>query len=338
MLEDLMLTLGRPMRFSRQRHPRLERWLGLDLAPSELASVLQGCAADRVPLGAYYWYFQKLVMARLLRRRNKREILAKITSLDQSNYEQLLHAEMLAEGRGLVVAIPHHGHYILSIVALAERLRSRRQVLIFYGAPATHSGNELFDELYRVLFESVESNVVVIHDTRQGLSSAIRSLKEGAAVIIMPDVHKRESDTYLIPFCERPLNVMLGTAALARKTGAAIIPAVSVSNGNRLGFETHFASALELEDATPHPSNHDAVDIIHRDYKLTAKLFRIYERSMSASIIHWQHVRMHYARVAPFPKLAENEIENVAELFFNDVRVRSLGQAAIRISDTGSSS
>jgi len=207
-------------------------------------------------------------------------------------------------------------------------------VLVFYGSPVTHSGNELFDDVYQAVFGGESSNVSVIHDTRAGLARAIRGLSDGAAVVIMPDVHKHEKDAYLIPFCGRPLNVMLGTAALARRTGAIIVPAVSLSESRGFRFRTRFCQPIDLHEATTTSQSTDPAVLIHQDYKTTSRLFETYERSMAHSIIHWQYVRAHYRRKSPFPILSTEQIETAAELLFDDVRVRGLQQPAIPINGT----
>ena len=76
----------------------------------------------------------------------------------------------------------------------------------------------------------------MIHNTRAGLVKAIRGLQQGAVVIIMPDVYQDESETYQLPFCGRPLSVMLGTAALARKTGAGVLPMIARAESTGIRF------------------------------------------------------------------------------------------------------
>jgi lauroyl/myristoyl acyltransferase len=245
-----------------------------------------------------------------------------IARMDASDYARV--DALRSEPRGLLLAIPHHGHYILSIVALAERLRSSRQVLIFYGNPQTHAGNEIFDHLYGQLFGDASSGVRVIHDTRTGMASALRGLKDGAAVIIMPDVYKHEHDTFLVPFCGRPLNVMLGTAALARKTGSVILPMVSQPAARGFGFSSVFSELIDER-----PAADDADDTVHASYRVTAELFRQLEAEMDGAIVYWQYARSHYLREGTFPALAPDAVQSIAELFFVDPRVDMGRQAPL---------
>lgn len=327
------LALALPLRLLKRRTPRLERLLHMNLEPEELESVQKACSMCDVRLGAYYrWYLQKLIIARQLRHLSKPNIMRDLSIHDRSSYARLERIHSTAGDRGLLVAVPHHAHYILSIIRIAEYLRAKRRVLIFYGSPSTHGGNKLFDHLYSAIFEDDTSNVAVIHDTRAGLASAIRGLNDGAAVIIMPDAHKHATDTYIVPFCGRPLNVMLGTAVLARRTGSMIAPAVPRACEHRLRFSTHFAEPIEPIKTSTAPSE-DPAFLLHRDYTTTARMFQIFEREMSPSIIHWQYVRSHFRSRAEFPVMSPEQLATTAQLLFDDIRFSCLNKPAISMLD-----
>jgi lauroyl/myristoyl acyltransferase len=324
-LGSLLIDVASPMRRLRRRVPLLERLLRVPLTEEELRSIGLACERSGVELGAFYhWYLQKWVVSRHVRRLEKASTLRMISRMDRTDYAPV--DALQKESRGLLFAIPHHGHYILSIVALAERLRTSREVLIFYGNPQTHAGNEIFDHLYGQLFGDASSGVRVIHDTRAGMASALRGLKEGAAVIIMPDVYKQEHDTYLVPFCGRPLNVMLGTAALARKTGAVILPMVSQPAARGFGFSSVFGALIDER-----PAEEGTDDSVHASYRLTAELFRQLEAVMDPAIVYWQYVRSHYLREASFPELAPDAVSSIAELLFVDPRVNVDLSAPLRL-------
>ncbi len=314
-LRSLLVDAVSPMRRLRRRVPFLERLLRVSLTDQEFHSVEIACERSRVDFGAFYhWYLQKLVVSRHVRRLEKTSTLKMVARMDRSDYSRV--DALRGERRGLLIAIPHHGHYILSIVAVAERLRASREVLIFYGSPQTHAGNELFDHLYGHLFGDASSGVQVIHDTRAGLARALRGLKEGAVVIIMPDVYKHEHETFLVPFCGRPLNVMLGTAAFARKTGSVILPMVSQPTARGLGFTSVFGQLIDVG------AGHAKADVtVHADYRVTAELFRQLEAVIDPAIVYWQYSRSHYMREATFPELTPDSVQSIAELFFVDPRV-----------------
>ena len=106
---------------------------------------------------------------------------------------------------------------------------------------------------------------------------AIRSLQDGAAVVIMPDVYKNEHDTFFVPFCGRPLNVMFGTAALARKTSAAILPMVSRPLARGLGFDSAFGAIIEYPYANQGTEQTTPIDTMHSDYRTTLQMFQMFE-------------------------------------------------------------
>lgn len=133
----------------------------------------------------------------------------------------------------------------------------------------------------------------------------------------MPDAFKNEHDTLLIPFCGRPMNVMLGTAALARKTNARILPMTSCPTDTGLGFASVFGEVIE-----PTAADMLAEDILHGDYRVTLQMFEQFESVMSASLLHWQFVRSHFGRQGDFPKLSSDRIAGAVELLFADPRVQ----------------
>jgi lauroyl/myristoyl acyltransferase len=264
----------------------------MPLAEKDVSLVRQ--AGDRTPIGAYYhWYLQKLLVARAICKLDRERALALVQVMDHTNYTAA--QPVIDSPTGVIIAIPHHAHYILSMTALAERLGQHRPVNVFYGQPATHKGNEVFDRLHQVLFSSLASGVNVIHDNRQGLAKAINGLKNGEIVIIMPDAFQDEDATMMVPFLGRLMNTMLGTAILARKTGSWILPVVSKLHRNRLAFMTHFGTRLD------YPANGSGLPArqtrIH-DYAVTHDVFQQFEAAMRDEPHLWQHVRRHFANSA----------------------------------------
>lgn len=330
---SLLIDAASPMKRLRRRVPFLEKLIQVPLTDPDFYAIKIACDRSHVRFGAFYhWYLQKLVISRHVRRLKKQSTLKMVTQVDRTDYAPV---DVLRDDpRGLIIATPHHGHYILSIVALVEHLRKSREVLVFYGAPQTHAGNELFDHLYVQLWGDPTSKVRILHDNRAGMIGALKGLQNGAVVVIMPDVYKNEHDTFLIPFCGRPLNVMLGTAALARKTRSAIMPMVSLPSHRGLGFNSVFGNIvefrLESEDAAEDES--EPRDIINSDYRIMVQIFREFEKVMDGSIVYWQFVRAHYMREAIFPELSPDSLKVVADLFFTDPRIKVDLESPLRLS------
>lgn len=320
LLRSLFIKAAAPIRRLRSQSPLIERHLKLRLDEREARSIQTASDRIGVPFGAYYyWQLQKTVVNNHIRRLKKRSILSMVAALDTTDYAPL--DQLRDDPRGLLVALPHHGHFILSIVAVVERLRDAREVYIFFGSPKTHAGNEIFDDLHAHLFGHLPG-VHVIHDNRSGLARALRALPQGAAVIIMPDVYRNEHDTFVVPFCGRQLSVPLGTASIARKTNSVILPLVSLPTERAPGFRNVFGDAIAptIESPDAEAGSLDDDDTVHRDYGVTLRMFRHFEQVMDRSILHWQYVRGHYLREAPFPSLTAQALKDLIDPFFADPR------------------
>jgi lauroyl/myristoyl acyltransferase len=271
----------------RCRH--VERALGLPMTGADIRSVRQ--VAGKTPIGAYYhWYLQKLLISRVMRNLHRERALALIRDMDQTDYMAI--QSVVDSPTGVIIAIPHHAHYVPSMIALARRISCHRRVKVFYGQIAKNAGNAIFDQMHELLFSSATDAVDVIHDNRHGLAQAIVGLNGGEVVLIMPDAFQDEGATVMIPFCGRLMNAMLGTAALARRTGSWILPAISRLHGNRLAFRTHFGTRID------HPlqgSRASARQTRVRDYAVTRDMFKQFEIVMQGELYLWQHVRGHLA-------------------------------------------
>ena len=319
----LMVHLARPMRLLDQRCKPIESLLKTPINPQDEKSIREACAVSGgVRLGEFYhWYLQKLIVSKTIRGMNREKALSLIGSADATDYGPI--EKIVDSNAGVLVAIPHHAHYIFSMVGLAERLRLHRRVYIFYGQPSTHQGNEVFDHLHTVIWGD-DRNVEVIHDTRQGMAKAIRGLKNGDVVFIMPDVFRQEENTLVIPFCDRPMNVMLGTAMLARKTGAWILPAISATHGRGMGFRTRFGERIDHDGHAVESDNPEVMRIV--DYRVTSRIFDQYERAMANELLYWQNMRQHLAQEKGYDVLGKDKLYGIAEMLSGDPDINSTTQ------------
>lgn len=311
-MPQFVAQLARPVRLLNSRVKWIENYLQIPLSEQDAQSVSQACRESGVTLGEYYhWYLQKKLVSDTIRNRTREKGMAVVESVDHSDYGGC--RELFETDKGILLALPHHAHYIFTVVALAEKLRERRQVLLFFGEPSRNPGNEIFDHMTEV-FYGAGRNVGTVHDNRHGLAKVMRALKEGAAVFIMPDAYSNEEHTLAIPFCGRSLNIMLGTAILARKTGAIIQPLVSTTYGKGFGFETRFGEVIRHENV---PGEAEEVTRI-RDYRVMRAVFAFYERFMGPKIVYWQQVRKHVSQKGEFKELHPRELRHVADLLEAD--------------------
>ena len=294
-----VVLLASPLKLLDVRCRAIERMLDLRLAAADVRNIRSASGSTR--LGAYYhWYLQKLMVARAIRGVDEKRARAFIASLDRTDYSR---ARPLLEGdAGVLVAIPHHAHYILSMTALAAHVGRHRKVKVFYASPATNAGNAVFDHLHDLLFSSPASGVEVIHNTRQGLAKAMKSLRDGEVVFIMPDAYTDVSATMMLPFCGRLANAMLGTAALARKTGSWILPVVSRKAAHGLSFRSEFGQPVHCPEWQLALSVEQEQAI---DYGVMRRVFRQFEGVMADELILWQNLRQHLGSTLEASRLLE---------------------------------
>lgn len=303
------------------RLPLLERLLDLQLAPHEFRSIRIACDRSSATMGEYYlWKLTQLRVIAHVRRLSKEATQAMVAACDHSDYQSL---RMPKPGRGLLVAIPHHGHFVLSILGLIERVSNERRVYVFYEAPEQHKSNEIFDLLYERLYGDSTGNVGVLHNNRQGLARAIRELQRGSIVVILPDVYKNVYDTYQLQFFGFSRNVMLGTALLARRTDAIILPMVSQPFGQGLDFTTAFGTPMKPLQASLEQvkAGWEKEATVHADYRTMTALFCAFESLMEAGLIYWQYSRTHFASSRVFTRLTGSDLEQLTAMFFQDPRV-----------------
>lgn len=305
-----------------KRLPMIEKLLDLQLTPAECRSLQIACERSGVTFGEYYlWKLAQLSVITRLRRQSRNAARVMIAGCDHTDYQPAL--QSLGPARGLLVATPHYGHFALSIMGLVERILDNRPIYIFYDAPAQHSSNSIFDLLHERLFGHMADRVGILHNNRRGLARAIRELQRRSVVVIMPDVFKDAHDTYQLPLFGATRNVMLGTAILARRTGAGILPMVSQPCGNGMDFRSAFGELIEPF----HPSS-EQIDAgfeneatVHADYRTMSRLFAAFEPLMAPKLIYWQYSRSHFAQSQTFRRLTGRELDQAVKLFFQDPRI-----------------
>lgn len=326
--ERLAVNIARPLRLARKPCQRVERHLGIALGESDRRAVMDACARDGVGIGRYYhWYLEKLLVARRLNSATRAELIELVEAADASDLRAL--DDLLDQQASAVLALPHFGHYMLAALSIVTRHAARRDVGLFYGDPATHRGNEVFDQVHASRFNTpADARIHVLHANRAGMGEALRLLRSGGLLVMMPDVHRNADETYFVPFLDRALDVMLGSASLARKTSSALIPILPLPVG-ALRFELRFAAPV---DAATQLTGASAYRDEWLDYIATAMLFEHYERWMAGNTILWQYVRELFLRSTPFVALSPRTLEDIWPTFLADPRNRANdGQGAIEL-------
>lgn len=312
----LLLATASPIRRINRRLPFLERAIGLELTQSEFDAIAEACREDGLAFGAYlHWYLQKWLIARQLRGMRHDRLRTLVESLDETDYSAL---DRLDPDRGWLICVPHHGNYILSILALVAQLVRARQTLVFYASPERRSGNRVFDTLHACLYGE-GTRATVAHDTPMGMARVLRALREGGAVILMPDAVRDPVSSLHVPFFARPLPVQLGAAGLARRTSALLIPAVWKPSTRAFSFKTSICEPLRNAGiSTSAKSDRHASQL--DDYRVTRTLFAHFEREMRGTVSCWQHVRSHFRHRHTFPVVDAAQLAQLSEVVFSDPR------------------
>jgi hypothetical protein len=308
-----------------ERSAEAERHLGIPLSDNDAASVALACQASKARFGDFYaWQLWNSRVADVLRKEGMRGLFGIVAANDHSNYELL--DEALESEAPLIAAIPHHGHYVLAIMALIERVRERRDAMIFYADPKKRSGNAIFDDGFSTChWSDRNSRVQLLHDNREGLAKALRGLREGKVLVILPDVGPEPERTRLVPFLRRALPTMLGTATLSRKTGARILPLVETLGGEELHFCSTFSQTLK---AAPSDGVHES---LYSDYEATCSLFSRLGAHMEKSLYRWQFCREFFSSGTELPRLDPDTATSVASALLASSRANPFAIPPIEI-------
>lgn len=308
----------------------VERLLDLPLDAGSRRAIVEACNQDQRPPGAYYgWYLEKKLAASLLRDACGDALLKALARFDQSDYTQL--DSVLDSQRGSVIALPHYGHYIPSVIGIANHLSRYRDVAVFYADPGAHHGNAVFDGLHVAVFGNRNRRASVFHANREGLARALRFLNEGGVLLMFPDVYENLEESFSIPFLDRSLNVMLGSATLARRAQGYLIPALAVSPGG-LRFATHFGEPVHAAtDSRTSESDSLRTQALMRDYEATSSLFQWYERRMKGRLVCWQYIREHFAAQSHFTQLDAFSLDALWDSFMKDPRIAPPNYASLEL-------
>lgn len=114
------------------------------------------------------------------------------------------------------------------------------------------------------------------------------------------------------------MNIMLGTAVLARKTNAAILPVVCEPNGSGMDFKTRIGPLIQAEQPFEGEVGADA-DLLN--YRTMLRVFRFYESIMGENIIYWQFARQLYGHDVEMPLLRRESTLPAAEALVADARL-----------------
>ena len=179
--------------------------------------------------------------------------------------------DCLATRRPLVFATPHFGACVLGCLALARSLQGQRRLALLYQRDPRNAG-------LRSLFLRADASAALLSGTA-GIVRALQILGEGGAVATMPDVFDDIADTVAIPLFGRWLRVASGTAYLAARSQALIVPGyVRSERGPGVGVE--LARPIDARDCA-------SGDVRQTIFALMRRLFAEFESGLRHAPEHW---------------------------------------------------
>jgi lauroyl/myristoyl acyltransferase len=198
--------------------------------------------------------------------------------------------EALSRPEPIVVFAPHYGNFAIVSLRIAIEARGRKQVHFFFNPPEKNAYSPRIQKLFKVLDYGVEP----IMNDRSGVVKASRALDRGELVGIMPDVADVDPRALFVPFFGRLAVAMGGTAHLALRSNATVLPMYAWRTG---------ASRFVMEVRPP-------LRLVRREsmdesvYETTAAIFRNMEERIAARPEHWMYWDTFVARVFPGVRLA----------------------------------
>jgi lauroyl/myristoyl acyltransferase len=181
-------------------------------------------------------------------------------------------AQVLAETRPLIFATPHYGAPLVGCVALAHLMHGRKVVNAFYDKE--RHGAEVGPFLQRGGLQAAASLGGLA-----GVRTALRALARGECLAILPDAFDHVEQTLVVPFFGRLLRVASGTAFLALRSRAPIVPAFAVPR-RKFGLCVTFGTPID-------PACVNADDESQALFTLTHLLFARIEEQLRLAPEHW---------------------------------------------------
>ncbi len=144
----------------------------------------------------------------------------------------------LGSGRGAILLAPHIGNWELGGLATA----ARTQTTVMYRPPREPALEALLNES-RARFGSHMAPANL-----RGVRQALRALKRGELVAILPDQAPRQGEGVIAPFFGHPALTMTLIRTLTRRTGAVAFTGWAERLPDAGGFRVHYAPVTEPID------------------------------------------------------------------------------------------
>lgn len=192
----------------------------------------------------------------------------------QVNIEGEEYLDAVRQSDGPVIFVtPHYGNFPAGCLKLIKEIGHYKTVNAFYNPPTKNRSSEGFEELFQRLGYGFHA----LFNDETAVLKALRVLKRGEALTMMPDVFDISGHVLYVPFFGRLVPAMAGTAMFALKGRATVIvgyncPGEGLTSTLKLGRPLHIDRSGDLES-----------DIA----LLTAAIFRELEAQIRSAPEHW---------------------------------------------------
>lgn len=172
----------------------------------------------------------------------------------------------------VILAAPHYAFYALAALKIGRLFGEKLRV--FYNPPDRNP----FSNTMTALFKKCGMEHIPLMNDRAGLLQAVRTLRGSGIVAIMPDYATISPANVFVPFFGRFTQAMVGTAYLAAKTGAKIVP-MYCTRTSKDTYRLVFEAPIVQDSATC--SERQKV------YNLTASVYERMESVIRQSPQYW---------------------------------------------------
>lgn len=196
----------------------------------------------------------------------------------------------------VVFFTPHYGLPALAGAHIAYALAGRKRYNTFFASPDDNPTTAGFREF----FDRLGTGVACIMAGERAAVTALKALRRGEALSMQPDVFdNRHASAAVVPFLGGLAFAMTGTAHLAIRAGARVVPLYAwrdtASRDARFVVRVHEPLAFE-------PSGEMDADA----YRLTALIHRHMESQILAAPEHWLYWGAFASRTVPGIRMSAN--------------------------------
>lgn len=188
------------------------------------------------------------------------------------------HLDALKASAGPVIFVtPHYGNFPTGCLKLIKEIGHEKTINAFYNPPSKNRSSEGFE----MLFQRLGYGFNALFNDETAVLKALRVLKRGEALTMMPDVFDISGHVLYVPFFGRLVPAMAGTGLFALKSRATVIVGYHCP-GDGIGSTLKLGRPLVIERSETLQN-----DIV----TLTAAIFRDMEAQIRAYPEHWIYLQ-----------------------------------------------